>query len=281
MDKSFAILPHLFFFITIISNQVDYVHSLGNIIFGVNCGGDAHIDVDGIFYQKDPLEGKVGISSDFGRQYLTIGRVSDLDAILYQTERYHHANFGYDIPITEDGDYVLVLKFSEVYFNAPSMKVFDVTLNGVHTIVSYLDIFEKVGKAVAHDEYIPFKVSKGKVLVNDEESELVGKKIRVEFIKGNQDNPKANAIYVMKGLLEDVPKLPLLSGEVDEEEKEEKPTVIDKGINSPSPGSASVKKKRENAQRIPNPYGEESNMLLPIFVSIAAFIPLLFCLCKL
>ena len=28
------------------------------------------------------------------------------------------------------------------------------TLNGVHTIVSYLDIFEKVGKAVAHDEYV-------------------------------------------------------------------------------------------------------------------------------
>ena len=129
MDKSFAILPHLFFFITIISNQVDNVHSLGNIIFGVNCGGDAHIDVDGIFYQKDPLEGKVGISSDFGRQYLTIGRVSDLDAILYQTERYHHANFGYDIPITEDGDYVLVLKFSEVYFNAPSMKVCCITIS--------------------------------------------------------------------------------------------------------------------------------------------------------
>ena len=62
-------------------------------------------------------------------------------------------------------------------------QVFDVTLNGVHTIVSYLDIFEKVGKAVAHDEYIPFKVSKGKVLVNDEESELAGKKIKVEFIK--------------------------------------------------------------------------------------------------
>ncbi len=80
--------------------------------------------------------------------------------------------------------------------------MFDVTLNGVHTIVSYLDIFEKVGKAVAHDEYIPFRVTKGKILVNDEESELVGKKIRVEFIKGNQDNPKVNAIYVMKGLLE-------------------------------------------------------------------------------
>ena len=36
---------------------------------------------------------------------------------------------------------------------------------------------------MAYDEYIPFKVSKGKVLVNDEESELSGKKIRVDFIK--------------------------------------------------------------------------------------------------
>jgi len=42
---------------------------------------------------------------------------------------------------------------------------------------------KKVGKAVAHDEYLPFRVTKGKILVNDEESELVGKKIKVEFIK--------------------------------------------------------------------------------------------------
>ena len=68
---------------------------------------------------------------------------------------------------------------------------------------------------------------------------------------------------------------------MDEEEREEKPTVIDKGANSPTPGSTPVKKKRENVQKTPNPYGDESNMLLPIFVAVAAFIPLLFCLCKL
>merc|ERR1712071_705049 len=242
MDNSNSICCHLFLFVLFISNQVNNVHSVGNVIFGVNCGGDAHIDTDGIFYDKDPLEGKTGIGSDFGRQYLTIGRVADSDAILYQTERYHHANFGYDIPIAEDGDYVLVLKFCEVCFTAPSMKVFDVTLNGVHTIVSYLDIFEKVGK----------------VLVNDEESELAGKKIKVEFIKGNEDNPKANAIYVVKGLLEDVAKLPPLAGEMEEEEREEKPTVVDKSDSSPSPASTPMKKKRETANpKIPNPYGDE------------------------
>ena len=34
---------------------------------------------------------------------------------------------------------------SEVYFNAPNMKVFDVVLNGDLTVSSDLDIFEKVG----------------------------------------------------------------------------------------------------------------------------------------
>ena len=61
-------------------------------------------------------------------------------------------------------------------------QVFDVTLNRVHTIVSDLDIFAKVGKGVAHDEHIPFTVKGNKLIVNDEESEHDGK-IRVDFIK--------------------------------------------------------------------------------------------------
>jgi hypothetical protein len=46
-----------------------------------------------------------------------------LPQVLYQTERYHTSTFGYDIPVAEDGHYLLILKFSEVYFNAPNMKV--------------------------------------------------------------------------------------------------------------------------------------------------------------
>lgn len=137
------------------------VESVGPIVYAVNCGGDAHTDSFGIHYEKDPLHGKVGIASDYGKRLL-IGRVPSNDNILYQTERYHTNTFGYDIPLNTDGEYVLVLKFCEVYFNAPDQKVFDVVLNGDHTIVSDLDIFEKVGKGVAHDEYVPFKISKGK-----------------------------------------------------------------------------------------------------------------------
>ena len=56
-----------------------------------------------------------------------------------------------------------------------------------------------MGRGVAHDEYIPFKVQKGKLVYNDEESDILGGKIRVEFIKGYRDNPKVNAIAVIKG----------------------------------------------------------------------------------
>ena len=137
-----------------------HVQSVGQIIYAVNCGADAHTDIYGIHYERDPLNNKVGIASDYGKR-LIIGRVSQNDQILYQTERYHTNTFGYDIPLNTDGEYVMVLKFCEVYFNAPDQKVFDVVLNDDHTVVSDLDIFDKVGRGIAHDEYVPFQISKG------------------------------------------------------------------------------------------------------------------------
>lgn len=93
---------------------------IGEIIYAVNCGGNAHVDVYGIHYQRDPLT--IGTSSEHGK-VLTIRRVFSQDQILYQTERYHTDNFEYSIPIRSDGDYVLVMKFSEVWFTEPNRKV--------------------------------------------------------------------------------------------------------------------------------------------------------------
>lgn len=93
-----------------------------NTIYAINAGGDSHTDSFGIRYAKDPHSGKIGTGSDYGKQLL-IGRINPIDQILYQTERYHHNTFGYDIPISEDGDYVMILKFCEVYFNSQNMKV--------------------------------------------------------------------------------------------------------------------------------------------------------------
>jgi hypothetical protein len=103
------------------------------VIFAVNAGGEGHVDMNGVHYQKDPL--KVGIASDYGKHLLSVGRVHPNDQVLYQTERYHHSTFGYDIPILEDGTYVMVLKFCEVYFNAPNMKVNNEMMMGKSGVV--------------------------------------------------------------------------------------------------------------------------------------------------
>ena len=91
------------------------------VVYAINCGGGIHTDSNGILYQEDSLEHE-GISSDYGLG-VGIQRISQQDQLLYQTERYSTSNFVYNIPITEDGTYVLVTKFSEVFFNEPNQKV--------------------------------------------------------------------------------------------------------------------------------------------------------------
>lgn len=61
-------------------------------------------------------------ASDYGTR-LPILRSSPEDQILYQTERYNEDTFGYDIPIREEGDYILVMKYAEVYFAQSQQKV--------------------------------------------------------------------------------------------------------------------------------------------------------------
>lgn len=95
-------------------------YCIGEVVFAVNCGGDAHTDVNGILYEEDTTS--VGTASDFGLSS-QIRRVAESDQVLYQTERYHTDNFAYHVPLDENGDYVLILKFSEVYFTSKDQKV--------------------------------------------------------------------------------------------------------------------------------------------------------------
>lgn len=245
------------------------------VIYAVNCGGEEHTDSNGIKYEKDTL--KIGTSSDFGKNLPSIGRVQPSDEVIYQTERYHTSTFGYEIALAGDGDYVLVLKFCEVYFNSINSKVFDIVLNGDHQIVSDLDIYAQVGKGSAHDEYIYFSVSRNRLYYKEEESEIRGGKVRVEFIKGYRDNPKINGIVLIKGTdVNNIPKLPPLASEAPETmetfevpaQEEEKPVIS--------------KPRKTSGPKTQNPYSSmDDQMMISIFVGIALFIPLLFCLCRL
>ena len=73
--------------------------------------------------------------------------------------------------------------WQKVLLSALIFQVFDVVLNGDLTIASDLDVFERVGRGVAHDEYIEFEVKAGKILFEGDETEITRGKMRVEFIK--------------------------------------------------------------------------------------------------
>ena len=61
-----------------------------------------------------------------------------------------------------------MLKFSEVYFNEAGDKIFDIAL-GKMVVVKNLDIFAKVDKAAAHDEYIESELRDDKVFIKVKE----------------------------------------------------------------------------------------------------------------
>ncbi|CAK8680050.1 malectin-B-like [Clavelina lepadiformis] len=256
----------------------------GKVIYAVNAGGDNHVDSTGITYLADPLT--VGVSSDYGRRQ-PIVRSAQKDNILYQTERWHDQSFSYEVPVKEDGDYVLVLKFAEVYFYGPNLKMFNVLLNDQHTILQNLDIFSLVGHSTAHDEVIPLSIKKGKLSVMGEYSTFNGV-LKVEFVKGMADNPKICAFYLMKGTPEDVPKLPELKKPVEEEEEEEEEEVEDEVEEEPKQKASKKSSKSSSKSKVASgppaadPYAEDSSsLIMPIMIAFALFVPTLACLCRL
>lgn len=249
------------------------------VVYAVNAGGEIHRDRNGIMYERDPLMDRIGVASDYGKQLMMIGRVQKTDEILYQTERYHTSTFGYDMPVSGDGEYALVLKFCEVYFNAPNMKVFDVRLNGDHTVIADLDIFQQVGKGVAHEEYVHFTVSRGRLFYKEEESEVRGGRVRIEFVKGYRDNPKINALILIKGDVKTLPKLtPIEPGAPDSVQH-----ILDTDDDLQEfAEKLNLKPRKPSGPKMSDPYAlDDSSVMLPVFIAIGAFIPLLFCLCKL
>uniref|UniRef100_A0A158Q7M7 DNA 3'-5' helicase n=1 Tax=Elaeophora elaphi TaxID=1147741 RepID=A0A158Q7M7_9BILA len=266
---------------------MDNVFLGDSIYYAVNCGGLAHTDLNGIHYQADPLH--VGIASDFGSR-LSIMRVDPRDAILYQTERYHTEDFSYTVPLPkDDGEYTLVLKFCEVYFQSSQQKVFDVLLND-EVVIAELDIFKEAeGIGVAYDRLLTFhlwrdscicvgvevinitfaQVENGVMIYGDRRDSSGYVKItlaKAYFIfhlypyVGVLDNPKINAFYIYRGPKTDIPPLQDVSfdEEIEEEEGEEEFDEAEVKLRSEV-------SRFEDEPLVKDPYAEQdtSHMFIP------------------
>ena len=172
----------------------------GKVKYAVNCGGEEITTFDGVTFLSDKGF-SAGTASDYGKNFaIKLTKTPEV----YQTERYALEDFSYNVPLDEPGDYVLILKFSEVWFNSEQEKIFNVKIGDI-TVVEFLDIFSKVGKFAAYDEFVQFKYEGGKVNINNVEAKnaVKNKVLKVDFVKTDFDNPKINGILLYKGKLEE------------------------------------------------------------------------------
>jgi hypothetical protein len=198
--KVLCFIYALFFTINIIYTNARLNPS--NVEIAINCGGPEFRTKAGITYQKDDYY-IGGEASDFG---INSDIKNTKDQVIYQTERWSTGDLIYNIPLKKDGKFVLVLKFSEVYFNNKGDKVFDFKI-GDETILEQIDIYAKVGKNNAYDEFIEFELKNNKIYIEGKEAvngyDSDSKKVKLTFVKKEADNPKVNALLIVKGSLKD------------------------------------------------------------------------------
>ena len=193
----------IFIISIIINNKISCKLDPTKVIAAINCGStEEYTDKNNIKYERD-MYYSGGTRSDHG---MSFDIKNTDDEILYQTERWSSDTLTYKIPLKSNinGKYVLILKFSEVYFTTKGEKIFDVNL-GKQTVIQNLDIYAKVGKAQALDEYVEFEIRNKQVYYQNKNcgKALDGENLVINFMKGKRDNPKINAILLIKGTLKD------------------------------------------------------------------------------
>ena len=84
-------------------------------------------------------------------------------------------------------------------------KRFDVKI-GDEIIINDLDIYSKVGKNTAYDEFIPINIKNDNLYIDGKKIKngynVSDKTIKITFVKKTKDNPKINGILLVKGGLE-------------------------------------------------------------------------------
>ena len=168
----------------------------GDLVFALNVGGNAVTATDGTVYAADDAASWTGSGGTYangaGSDFDGDGD-ADADDALYATERYGGkgaATMTYVKGGLAPGDYVLTLKFAEIFAPAyvDDNRVFDVRANGV-TVVDDLDLVDVTDAAFeAHDVEVPVTVAADGILT-------------LEF-DASSDNAKVSAIALHQAAVE-------------------------------------------------------------------------------
>lgn len=124
----------------------------------VNCAGGQYTDPNGTTWSAD--FGYTGSTAT----YSTGASIANTTTpALYQKERYG-ANFKYTLPVV-NGNYAVTLKFAEIYWSSPGMRVFSVTINN-QAVLTNFDIFAQAGGSNrALDKTFMVAVNSGAIVI--------------------------------------------------------------------------------------------------------------------
>ena len=130
-----------------------------NVVFAVSCGGPAYTSESGFVYQADTdfTGGATASNTAAAITSPPLYNVLATDSEIYYNTRY--GNFSYNIPLS-NGNYTVILKFAETYWNAGGKRVFNVNMQG-QQVITNLDIFSTVGMDVPYDVSLPVSVTNG------------------------------------------------------------------------------------------------------------------------
>ncbi|CAG9312392.1 unnamed protein product [Blepharisma stoltei] len=185
-------------YFALISLNLLFTYSLdvSTIVLAINSGGSAYTSSFGFSYSDDiyytPATNKVS-------NLAGINIADTVDEFIYQSERWNSETWGYDLPISTDGTYVLILQFAEIIFSAANYRVFTVKI-GDYVVANNLDLYATVGYHIAYDIFTTFTLSNNTILIsgNTVSGAYSGGNLLVRFYLV-VENPKLSGIVLVSG----------------------------------------------------------------------------------
>jgi len=119
---------------------------------------------------------------------------------IYLTERHADDTFYYDIPVSQNGKYVVISKLCENWHRQSRQRVFNIDIGKCHGETG-IDVFDRVGRFAAYDSYVEVELRNNGVYVDGQycADAYHNGKIRVYYTKIGIDNPMVDAVLLFQG----------------------------------------------------------------------------------
>jgi len=177
------------------------------VVYALNCGSySPYTSSAGFRYQGDTYFEQGTRIADYQIQpkYANQDIKYTSDDIIYKSERISDDSFAYYLPIDQPGTYVLIFQFVELTIDRTGARLFNIKF-GDKKIVDSLDIYHKVGRFTAYEEYIEFELKDDEIFYQENVCsnayKFKDKTLVLEFEKTDQGLPKVNGIILFKGTL--------------------------------------------------------------------------------